>query len=168
MKKWLSPFLLLSCFAGATAAESAAMNVDAITTVPLHVRSGPGKHYKSQDILPPDFPLVVGNCTRSWCQVYYNGPDGAKGWSSLHYLAFREGGKHYNDPNLGPFMGGNAGPRKKHGRYHRRIAYSVNGGQAMEYRGHDAHGRAGWWTNYHRPSYQRAWQPRWWQKKAQQ
>jgi len=193
MKKWLSPLLFASCLIGAgigaaeakqncncncdkrvnitgktnMAENTLITNVDAITTAPLHVRNGPGRHYKSRDILPPDFPLVVGSCTRDWCQVYYN--SARSGWSSLPYLAFKKGGKHYKDRNLGPF--GNEvmamrGPRRAVSRGRHRIAYSVNGG-AYAINGRQAGDRrmSGWWTNYQRPTYHRAWQPRWWQKK---
>jgi len=187
MKKWLSPLLFASCLFGAgigvaeakqncncnslaPAKNTVITNVDAITTAPLHVRSGPGRHYKSRDILPPDFPLVVGSCTRGWCQVYYN--SARSGWSALPYLAFKKGGKHYKDPNLGPFgsetmamsgprrMGGMHRSRFRRG-YQHRVAY--DGMQAGQYGGRSA--MSGWWTNYQRPTYHRAWQPRWWQKK---
>lgn len=285
MKKLLSSLLFTSCLIGVhfSAAEAAPLlggTGNAISTVPLHIRSGPGKHYKSHDILPPDYPFKVGNCTRDWCQVSYNG---RSGWSSIRYLAFKEGGEHYNDPKLGFVHSGALGPRRA--RYHgssRRTAFAsarkaveykpgsydakaasavtqaaekasgfvnaeaktaaapaaaaagsagaavqkvnaaatnnaaaavgnaaVNSGYkavsaaanagnkaadmaagyakaavektkgyartAVEYaksyanrvqiRGGDYGRQAGWWTNYQRPSYQRAWKPRWWQKK---
>jgi len=102
MKKSLSLLFALSCAAAMAGPAQAApkMNVDAITTGQLHVRAGPGPHHKSVHILPAGFPLVVGNCTRAWCQVYYSGTNG---WAYMPMLAFRQGTSFAKDPNLGPF-----------------------------------------------------------------
>jgi|GEM_PF-5714253 len=129
MKHCLSSLIALSCFAFAGAAQAAAPNVDAITTEPLHVRGGPAPRAKILDILPPEFPLTVGNCTRAWCQIYY---ESRTGWTFMPALAFREGTSFYKDPNLGPFA---KGEKYKRGRLY-QTAYLTpqapgnNGGAA--------------------------------------
>lgn len=163
MKQWLCSLAFTSVMLGAAAAQAA----DAISITPLNVRSGPGKHYKVHAVLPPGYPVTAGSCTRYWCQVNYNGYNG---WASLHYLAFKEGSPHYNNPALGQQY--RPGPYKTSAHHYFSLRRYFTGSKSNSTSLPPAQstapqsGAPTWWNNYNRrtPDYRQKWQPRWWQR----
>ncbi len=74
---------LLSTALAALSTETFAF--DAIATIALNVRSGPGTGYTVVDTLNKGEVVDVIECrTNGWCYVNHSGPDG---WSSAKYLA---------------------------------------------------------------------------------
>ena len=55
----------------------------AVSSVNLHVRSGPGTGYRILDTLYPGEQVQVGPCRRNWCFISHPGPDG---WVAARYL----------------------------------------------------------------------------------
>lgn len=63
---------------------------DAIATVQLNQRAGPGTSFQVLQVIPPRQPLRIIGCNASgaWCDVEYFG---VRGWVAARYLALNRG-----------------------------------------------------------------------------
>lgn len=57
--------------------------IAAVVTNPLHLRSGPGGHYRVTESMPAGAHVSIRNCTGTWCHVRFRGE---MGYASASYL----------------------------------------------------------------------------------
>ena len=60
----------------------------AVVTNPLHLRAGPGAHYRVIDTMPAGAHVAIKNCSGSWCHVRFRGE---MGYASANYLGQNRG-----------------------------------------------------------------------------
>ncbi len=73
----------LALAAGALLISGGAASAATVTNS-LHLRSGPGTHYRVVATMPAGAHVRIRNCTSSWCRVSFRGESG---WASANYIA---------------------------------------------------------------------------------